>query len=133
TGSFEVTLADGRVVMLSAVDVGAILSTAGLSTQTLTGLTFSTNCVWNGGAIPILYGGTGSTTAIAALQALGAMMNKVTAKAGNYTVVAADMGVVFNATGTWTLTLTAAATLGNGFAFGLVNSGAGTITIAPNA
>ena len=27
---------------------------------------------WNGGAIPVLYGGTGSTTAAAALTALGA-------------------------------------------------------------
>jgi hypothetical protein len=133
TGSFEVTLADGRVVMLSAVDVGKILSTAGLSTQTLSNLTFDSTNIWNGAAIGIAYGGTGSTTALAALQALGASMNKVVAKTANYTVVAADAGVVFNATGTWTLTLTAAATLANGFTFGLVNSGAGTITISPNA
>ena len=97
SGSFEVTLADGRVVSLSQIDIGTILSTAGLSTQTLTNLTLSTGCSWAGTAIPILYGGTGSTTALAALQALGAMMNKVTAKAGNYTVVAADMGLEFAA------------------------------------
>lgn len=40
TGSFEVTLADGRVVMLTQVDVGALLN-AGLSTTTLVGLTLS--------------------------------------------------------------------------------------------
>ncbi len=41
TGTFEVTLADGRVVMLSQVDIGAILNTAGLSTTTLNGLSFT--------------------------------------------------------------------------------------------
>jgi len=40
TGTFEVTLADGRVVMLSQIDVGAILN-SGLSTMTLTGLTLN--------------------------------------------------------------------------------------------
>ena len=40
TGAFEVTLADGRVVMLSQIDVGALLN-AGLATTTLSGLTLS--------------------------------------------------------------------------------------------
>lgn len=40
TGTFEVTLADGRVVMLTQIDVGAIIN-AGLSTVTLTGLTLT--------------------------------------------------------------------------------------------
>lgn len=35
TGSFEVRLADGRVVSLSKVDVGALLNDSGLSTQAL--------------------------------------------------------------------------------------------------
>ena len=57
----------------------------------------------------------------------------VVAKSAAYTVVAADRGKTFNCTGTFTLTLTEAATLADGFAFSVVNSGTGTITIDPNS
>lgn len=65
---------------------------------------------------------------------LGLVMNGKIDKGAAYTLVAADKGKVINATtGTWSLTLTAAATLGDGFTFCVLNSGAGTITIDPNA
>jgi hypothetical protein len=64
---------------------------------------------------------------------LGRILNSTVAKTGAYTVVAADEGVLIKASGTWTLSLTAAATLGDGFAFGVVNTGTGVITIDPNA
>lgn len=68
-----------------------------------------------------------------ALVALGAIMNTYAAKTGAYTVVAGDKGKVIDATtGTWTLSLTAASTLGAGFAFAVKNSGSGVITIDPN-
>lgn len=55
-------------------------------------------------------------------------------KTGAYTIVEADRGGYIDCTsGTFTLTLTAAATLGNGFAVTLKNSGTGTVTIDPNA
>jgi len=74
---------------------------------------------------------TGTTAA--ALTKLGAVFNDTLAKTAAYTVVAADKGKVIDATtGTWTLTLTAAATLGDGFAFVIKNSGTGVITIDPN-
>lgn len=66
-----------------------------------------------------------------ALTALAAPLNKKTAKSGAYTVVAADRGKVIDCTGTFTLSLTAAATLGDGFVFAVQNSGSGTITIDP--
>lgn len=72
-------------------------------------------------------------TANTALRTLGAFGNDVSAKSANYTVVAADRGVVFNCTSTFTLSLTAAATLGDGFTFAVINSGSGTITIDPNS
>ena len=51
------------------------------------------------------------------------------AKTGAYTVVAADWGKIIDCTsGTFTLTFTAAATLGNGFYCYLRNSGTGVIT-----
>lgn len=55
-----------------------------------------------------------------------------TAKSANYTAVAGDAGYVLACTGTWTLALTAAATLGNGWTIGIANTGTGTITIDPN-
>ena len=73
-------------------------------------------------------------TQAAAQVALQALLGAgVDARSGAYTVVAGDRGKLINATGTWTLALTAAATLGAGFAFAIRNSGAGVITIDPNS
>lgn len=68
-----------------------------------------------------------------ALATLGALLNGILSKSAAYTVVAADRGKMIDCTtGTWTLALTAAATLGGGFAFAVKNSGAGVITFDPN-
>ena len=58
---------------------------------------------------------------------------RVVAKSGAYTVAAGDFGKLFKATGTWTLALTAAATLADGFFFSVRNVGSGTITIDPDS
>lgn len=76
--------------------------------------------------------GTAGTQA-AALSAMGVLLHNVASKTAAYTVVAGDRGKLLDCTGTWTLGLTAAATLGAGFAFAVRNSGAGTITIDPNS
>lgn len=79
-----------------------------------------------------LLGTTGAV--VDALVAMGVPMSKTQTKTGAYTVIASDRGSVIEATsGTWTLSLTAAATLGDGFVFSFINSGSGTITIDPNA
>lgn len=57
----------------------------------------------------------------------------VESKAANYTVVAGDIGKVLNCTGTFTLTLDPAATLGSGFFFYVKNSGTGYITVDPDS
>jgi nitrogen fixation protein len=58
----------------------------------------------------------------------------VQAKTGAYTVVLGDRQTAIDCTsGTFTLSLTAAGTLGGGFIFGARNSGAGVITIDPNS
>lgn len=72
-------------------------------------------------------------TANTALRTLGSFGNDVSAKSSAYTVLASDRGVVFNCTSTFTLSLTAAATLGDGFTFAVINSGTGVITIDPNS
>lgn len=58
----------------------------------------------------------------------------VLAKTAAYTLTVADRGRLIDATsGTWTLSLPAAATAGDGFWFAVRNSGSGTITIDPDA
>jgi hypothetical protein len=64
---------------------------------------------------------------------LGLLIGKRQAKTSGYTVVATDRGSFIDYTsGTVTLALTAAATLGNGFSFAVYNSGSGTITVDPD-
>lgn len=76
--------------------------------------------------------GTDSTDKAAVLGLLGAVLNSKVDKTGAYTVVGSDRGKVINCSGTWTLSITAAATLGDGFAFAVRNSGSGIVTIDPN-
>lgn len=76
--------------------------------------------------------GTAGTVA-AALTALGALAGQYEAKTGAYTVLAADRGKAIGCSGTFSLTLTAAATLGSGFSFAVINYGSGTVTIDPNS
>lgn len=67
-----------------------------------------------------------------ALAALGVLGGVYSAKSAAYTVIAADRGTVFAATGTWTLSLTAAATLATGFSFAVINVSTGVITVDPS-
>ena len=55
------------------------------------------------------------------------------AKTGAYTLAVADKGALIDCSGTWTLGLTAAATLGAGWWCYVRNIGTGTITADPNA
>ena len=78
-----------------------------------------------------LFGTSGEKPATRA--ALQVPLHSKTDKSGAYTVVAADQGRVLNCSGTWTLSLAPAATLGDGFLFAVMNSGVGTITIDPSS
>lgn len=85
--------------------------------------------VTNAIGLPPLSGTGSNATTLSSLGALGA---DTQAKSSAYTVVEGDRGDVLFCTSTFTLSLTAAATLGDGFSFGLVNTGTGSITIDPN-
>lgn len=67
-----------------------------------------------------------------ALSTLGALAAGNVQKTAGYTVVAADRGDVIECNGTFTVAITAAATLGSGFNFIVKNTGGGVITIDPN-
>lgn len=91
-------------------------------------------------------GGSGSVTALgnAATKKTGiaigdiplwedTLLNGSMAKTATYKIVAADRGKLVDCSGgSWTLDVDAAATLGAGFVFAVLNSGTGTITIDPN-
>lgn len=57
----------------------------------------------------------------------------VVARSSNTIVGVGDFNKSLICTGSWTQTLTAAATLGDGFVFHIRNAGTGTITIDPNS
>ncbi|MFN6978264.1 MAG: hypothetical protein ACK4OP_09085 [Gemmobacter sp.] len=76
--------------------------------------------------------GTAGTPA-EALGALGALVAGVQTATAARSVASGDRGRAILASGTWTLALGAAATLGPGFAVLVVNTGSGTITLDPNA
>jgi hypothetical protein len=118
------------IAKLADVDTGNALISGGVGAAPSYGKIGLTTHV--SGTLPQANGGTGGATQIAALQALGVLCAQTVAKSAAYTVVAADRGDVLLCTGTFTLTLTAAATLANGFSFGVVNVGTGVITIDPN-
>ncbi len=75
-----------------------------------------------------LFGSDSSNKALAR-ETLQVPISGTTAKTGTYTAVAADCGQVLNCTGTWTLTLTSAITLGDGWNVAVANTGSGTITV----
>lgn len=77
--------------------------------------------------------GSDSTNKAAVLGLMGALLNGKSDKSSSYTVVAGDRGKVINCTGTWTLSITSAATLGDGFCFAVRNNGSGAITIDPSS
>lgn len=86
-----------------------------------------------GASVPAYQTVSGNAT----LASDGTLLTKHAANAqtGVYTVVAGDNGEIIRYTGAGgvTLSLTAAATLGDGFYFYLRNDSSGTITIDPNA
>lgn len=63
---------------------------------------------------------------------LGFASSMVQAKSGSYTALLSDMDTLLDCSGTWTLALTAAADLGDGWRAKVRNGGTGVITIDPN-
>ena len=85
---------------------------------------------------PITVLTTPATTAYtgAQIRDLGQMLGRDrVAKTAAYTITAADRGRTIDCTsGTYTVSITAAATLGSGFHVGVINSGSGVITLDGN-
>lgn len=94
-----------------------------------TGNTLTKSTLTAGSNITIT-NGNGSITIAAVVGSTITISNKT----GAYTVVSGDAASIINCTsGTFTVSLTAAATLGSGFNCWIWNTGTGVITIDPNA
>ena len=72
-------------------------------------------------------------TATQRAQALANVQTATETKTAAYVVAAGDIGKLLLCSGTWTLALPAAATVGSGFNLRLRNISSGVITIDPNA
>jgi len=70
--------------------------------------------------------------AATALATLGSLGSGYVSKTATYTVVSSDRGRMIDSSGTFTLNLTAAATLGAGFTIAVRNSGTGDVTLDPS-
>jgi hypothetical protein len=70
TGAFTTLSSSGIASLGASSTVGGVAIVTTTGTQTLTNKTMSTGSVWNGGIIPILYGGTGSSTSAGAAFAI---------------------------------------------------------------
>lgn len=108
----------------------------GVGTFTTSGTTLSRDSIFassNAGAAVNWGAGTRDVFCTAPMQSIvGAP--RLQAKIGAYTVVASDNGSIINCTsGTFTVSLTAAATLGSGFTCWVWNTGTDVITIDPNS
>lgn len=108
----------------------------GVGTFTTAGTTLSRDSIFassNAGAAVNWGAGSKDVFCTAPMQSMvGAP--RLQAKTGAYTVVASDNGSIINCTsGTFTVSLTAAATLGSGFTCWVWNTGTGVITIDPNS
>jgi len=138
SGTFTVTLtaaatfADGFVFTVVNSGSGTITIDPN-SSETIDGAT--TLALTPGQRCIVGCDGTGFQTLAKTSSAGTAFGNTVATKTGAYTVISSDLGAEIRATGTapYTISLTAAATLGNGFIFGLINASDGLITIDPNS
>ncbi len=68
----------------------------------------------------------------ATLPGFAGRFRRIQSKTGAYTAVLNDNASVLRTSNSWTLSLTAAATLGNGWELYVYNDGSGTITADPN-
>lgn len=110
----------------------ALPAATGFTGSGITEAQFKTAMIDLRGYLSGLLGTDGNpVTALAALDALFAA--GVDAKSGAYSLAAGDRGKLLDCTGTWTLSLLAAATAGAGYAAAVRNSGSGTITIDPGS
>lgn len=121
------TAADGFSIRVKKTDSSVnVVTVDGDSAETIDGFTtFALGSQYAAGTFV-----TNETTWHVASEGRNSQSLAVS-KSANYTVVAGDRNKTFIATSTFTLALTAAATLGDGFVIWVRNDGTGIITVDP--
>lgn len=154
TGAYAITFPDARQVSngqdvlvrnLGASTITIKDSTGSTITTVLTGVSKYIYLVDNAtaaGSWANVTFGTGSSTADAAslvgygIKAIGVTLNQkhdVTELAANRTIIDSDRAAMYSfTTGSWTMTLPAAGTVGADFFFIAKNAGDGSITVTPS-
>jgi hypothetical protein len=138
TGILKSTTTTGALTIAVAADFPTLNQNTTGTAANVTGLV----AVANGGtgtATPALVAGSNVTITgtwpnqtIAASGGGGSATKTISNKTAAYTIVSGDLGTIINCTsGTFTVSLTDAATLGTGFTCTIWNIGTGTITIDP--
>lgn len=132
--AFSVVLTGGQTVINALYQVGAVAVYRSGSRQRDTDDYVATNGTTITLVDPGVAGEVVTVVANSILSSLDPSVRRrpVAAKTAAYLVTLADLGSTIFASGTWTLSLPAAAAAGNGFIVLLKNIGTGVITIDPN-
>lgn len=134
--SFSV-IGNANTTYYTIVDASTGSWEVGIGTYTSAGTTLSRDTVLessNSGSLVNFGAGTKEVFVTYPAERASTSTLTITNLTGAYTVLTTDGGKVFNCTsGTFTVSLTAAATLGSGFNCWIWNTGTGVITIDPNA
>lgn len=85
-----------------------------------------------GQIVQVIYDGTNFQLLSPVSNSFNSALSAISAKTTTYTAVGADNGAAFRLSGTWTLSLTAAATLGAKWYCFVKNEGTGNVTIDPS-
>lgn len=130
TSSENLDLATGKTLKIAGTDVlsGSTLG-SGITGSSLTSVGTIATGTWQGTAVGLAYGGTGKTTAPAAMANLMGYTSTATAAGTTTLTNTSSYYQVFTGVTTQTIVLPVTSTLQTGWSFHLVNNSTGLVTI----
>lgn len=130
TSSEDFNLLTGKVYEINGTAVlSATTLGSGVTGSSLTGVGTISSGTWQGTTIGIAYGGTGKTTAPAAMAALTGYTSTATAGGSTTLTNASSYYQQFTGSSNQTVVLPVTSTLQTGWTFHIVNNSTGTLTV----